>query len=200
MVLLAAALGSFGLSMVRISLSPAFVAGLQQVPGLGALPAACVNGGLAAYSGLALAVGGTPTVNTACLSRIQDAGDANLGAQPLVLLAVLAILGAAAAAGWGVRGQRVATGTLSTLAIALLVVSTPGLAGTFAGHFGHPATTITSGPETGLWVVTGLLLLVELAQLGSTGVGWARLALAPLEDLDPAPRGRASARDRSRRR
>ena len=60
LLLLLAAAGLFAVSMVRISFSPAFIAELQQLPGLGTLPAACVDGGIAAYSGLTLATGGDP--------------------------------------------------------------------------------------------------------------------------------------------
>src|ERR1039458_6908374 len=58
LLLLLSALGSLVLSMVRISFSPVFIAELQRFPGLGTLPAACVNGGIASYSGLSLATGG----------------------------------------------------------------------------------------------------------------------------------------------
>src|ERR1039458_10250002 len=137
LLLLLSALGSLVLDMVRISFSPVFIAELKRLPGLGTLPAACVNGGIASYSGLSLATGGAPSVNAACLTRIQDAAQASLGVQPLVLVAVLAILGAAA---------------------------------------------VTSGPDAGLWVVGGLLLLSVLAQLAVSGLVWARGALAPLEE------------------
>jgi hypothetical protein len=187
LLLLVAAIGSFGLSMVRISFSPAFIAGLQQLPRPVTLPAACVNGGIAAYSGLSLAAGGAPTVNAGCLRQIQDPGQANLGIQPLALLAALAILGAAAVTAWGPPGHRRATGVLSVVSAALLVVNTLRLVDVFAGHFGQGTAAITSGPDLGLWVVGGLLLLAVLAQVGSAGLGWARQALAPLEDGAPAP-------------
>ena len=180
---LLAALGSFGFAMVRISFSPALIAQLQQLPSLGRLPTACVSGGIAAYSGLALAAGGAPTVNAACLSQIQNAGQANLGTQPLALLALLIIVAAAAVTAWGPRGQRLATGVLCVVAGGLLVVNTLNLAHVFASHFHQGASAITSGPDLGLWVVAGLLLLVVLAQLGSAGLDWARRALAPLEEI-----------------
>jgi hypothetical protein len=192
LILLLVVLGGFGLGMVRISFSPAFIAELQQVPALGPLPAACVSGGIAAYSGVALAAGGAPVANTACLSQIQNTAQANLGIQPLAVLAVLAILAAAAVAAAAPRWDRSLCSLLSLAAGALLVVNAVRLAGVFAAHFGHGATAITSGPDLGLWVVTGLLLLVVLAQLGSAGLDWARRALAPLEDGDPAgPRSAA---------
>jgi hypothetical protein len=183
LLLLLSALGSLVLSMVRISFSPVFIAELQRFPGLGTLPTACVNGGIASYSGLSLATGGAPTVNAACLSRIQDAAQASLGVQPLVLVAVLAILGAVGVTVWGMRWHRLTSGVLSICATVLLVVDAPNLAQVFAGHFGHGASAVTSGPDTGLWVVDGLLLLSVLAQLTSAAVAGARNALAPLEEL-----------------
>jgi hypothetical protein len=186
LLLLLAVIGSFGLGMVRISFSPAFITELQQLPGLGALPSACVSGGLATYSGLSLVAGGTPAVNAACLSKIQDTGQANLGIQPLALLAVLAVLGAAAVTIRASRGHRLVCAVLSVVAGALLVVNASRLAQVFASHFGRGAAAITSGPDLGLWVVTGLLLLVVLAQLGSAGLGWARRALAPIEEFGEA--------------
>ncbi|MGO8685804.1 MAG: hypothetical protein ACLQT7_01275 [Candidatus Dormibacteria bacterium] len=181
LVLLAAVLGSFALGMVRISFSPAFIAELQQIPSLGKLPAACVSGGIASYSGLALAGGGDPTINSACLTQIRDAGQANLGVQPLALLALAAVLAAGAVCAWAPRLRRLATAALCLVAGALLVVSAVDLARVFAAHFTPGSDTIASGPDLGLWVAAGLLLLVVLAQLGSAGLEWARRALAPLE-------------------
>ncbi|HAW09541.1 MAG: hypothetical protein ABSC16_05715 [Candidatus Dormibacteria bacterium] len=186
LLLLLAAAACFGVSMVRISFSPSFIAALQQLPGLGALPTACVNGGIAAYSGLTLATGGDPTVNAACLSHIRDAGQANLGVQPLTLLAGLAIVGAVALIVWGPRGHRLLSGALSLVAGTLLVLNALQLGQVFAGHFGRGASAITSGPDLGLWVVLGLLVLVPLVQLVAAGVGWVRLALAPIEEGSPA--------------
>ena len=183
LLLLLAALGSLVLSMVRISFSPLLLSELQQFPGLGKLPAACVSGGIASYSGLSLAAGGSPTVNAACLSRIQDAAQANLGVQPLVLVAVLAIIGTVGVTVWGPRWHRLASGVLSACAALLLLVNAPQLAQAFAGHFGQGASAVTSGSDVGLWVVDGLLLLVVLAQLASAGVAWARRALAPLDEM-----------------
>jgi len=183
LLLLLAALGSFGFAMVRISFSPTLIAELQQIPSLGRLPSACVSGGIATYSGLALAAGGSPSVNAACLTRIQDAGQANLGSQPLALLALLVIAAAVAVTAWSPRGQRLATGGSGVLACGLLVVNTLNLAHVFAGHFHQGASAIVSEPDLGLWVVAGLLLLVVLAQLGSAGLDWARRALAPLEEI-----------------
>ncbi|MGA9112856.1 MAG: hypothetical protein WB802_03525 [Candidatus Dormiibacterota bacterium] len=188
LLLLLAAAGCFGASMVRISFSPAFISELQQLPGLGALPAACVNGGIAAYSGLSLAIGGDPTVNAGCLSNIQDAGQANLGVQPLALLAGLAILGAMALIVWGPRGHRLTSGVLSLVAGTLLELNALHLGQVFAGHFGRGASAIVSGADPGLWVALGLLVLVPLVQLSAAGVGWARLALAPIEDGAPPAR------------
>ena len=188
LLLLLAAAGCFGVSMVRISFSPTFIAELQQLPGLGALPAACVNGGIAAYSGLTLVIGGDPTVNAACLSNIQSAGQANLGVQPLALLAALGIAGALALIVWGRRGHRLLSGALSLAAAVLLALNAPHLGQVFAAHFGRGASAITSGPDLGLWVVLGLLVLVPLVQLGAAGVGWALLALAPIEEGTPARR------------
>src|ERR1035441_7058055 len=127
LLLLLAALGSLVLSMVRISFSPLLLSELQRYPGLGTLPAACVNGGIASYSGLSLAAGGSPMVNGACLSRIQDAAQADLGVQPLVLVAVLAILGAVGVTVWGPRWHRLTSGVLSVCAAVLLVVNAPNL-------------------------------------------------------------------------
>jgi hypothetical protein len=183
LLLLLAALGSFGFSMVRISFSPALIAELQQLPSLGSLPAACVNGGIAAYSGLALAAGGSPHVNAACLTHVRDAGQANLGIQPLALIALLFVVAAAAVTVWGPRGQRLATSLLGVAAMGLLVANTLNLAHVFAGHFGQGASAIASGPDLGLWVVASLLLVVVVAQIGSAGLGWARQALAPLEEV-----------------
>ena len=101
LLLLFFALGSLFLGMVRISFSPVFIAELQRLPGLGTLPAACVDGGIASYSGLSLATGAAPSVNAACLTHIQDAAQASLGVQPMVLVAVLAILGAVGITLWG---------------------------------------------------------------------------------------------------
>ena len=181
LLLLFSALGSLVLGMVRISFSPVFIAELQRLPGLGTLPAACVDGGIASYSGLSLATGAAPSVNAACLTHIQASAQASLGVQPLVLVAVLAILGAVGITLWGPRWHRLASGPLSVGAAVLLAVDAPNLAGVFAGHFGHGASAVTSGPDVGLWVVDGLLLLVVLVQLASAGVAWARGALAPLE-------------------
>jgi len=177
--------------MVRISFSPLLLSELQRFPGLGTLPAACVNGGIASYSGLSLAAGGAPTVDTACLSRIQDAAQANLGVQPLVLVAVLAILGAVGITVWGPRWHRLTSGVLSICAALLLLVDAPNLAQAFAGHFGHGASAVTSGPDAGLWVVDGLLVVVVLAQLASAGVAWARRALAPLDEREAGGSARA---------
>jgi hypothetical protein len=182
LLLLLSALGSLVLGMVRISFSPVFIAELQRLPGLGTLPAACVNGGIASYSGLSLATGGAPSVNAACLTRIQDAAQASLGVQPLVLVAVLAILGAVGITVWGPRWHRLTSGVLSSCAAVLLAVDVPNLAQAFAGHFGHGAAAVTSGPDAGLWVVGGLLLLSVLAQVAVSGLVWARGALAPLEE------------------
>jgi hypothetical protein len=189
--LLLAALGCLVLNMVRISFSPLLLSELQRFPGLGTLPAACVNGGIASYSGLSLAAGGAPTVDTACLSRIQDAAQANLGVQPLVLVAVLAILGAVGITVWGPRWHRLTSGVLSICAALLLLVDAPNLAQAFAGHFGHGASAVTSGPDAGLWVVDGLLVVVVLAQLASAGVAWARRALAPLDEREAGGSARA---------
>jgi len=156
---------------------------LQRLPGLGTLPAACVYGGIASYSGLSLATGAAPSVNAACLTRIQDAAQAGLGVQPLVLVAVLAILGAVGVTLWGPRWHRLTSGVLSVCAAVLLAVDAPNLAQAFAGHFGHGTSAVTSGPDTGLWVVDGLLLMVVLAQLAVSGFIWARGALAPLEEV-----------------
>jgi hypothetical protein len=184
--LLLAALACLYLSMVRISFSPLLLSELQRFPGLGTLPPACVSGGIASYTGLSLAAGGAPTVNTACLSRIQDAAQADLGVQPLVLVAVLVILGAVAVTVWGPPWHRLTSALLGAGAALLLLVNAPLLAQVFAGHFGHGASAVTSGPDPGLWVVDGLLLLVVLAQLASAGVAWARRALAPLDDTTEA--------------
>ena len=73
----------------------------------------------------------------------------------------------------------------------MLVVNAPNLAQAFAAHFGHGASAVTSGPDAGLWVVDGLLLLSVLAQLAVSGLVWARGALAPLEE--PHPGGSTSA-------
>ena len=183
LLLLLSALGSLVLDMVRISFSPVFIAELKRLPGLGTLPAACVNGGIASYSGLSLATGGAPSVNAACLTRIQDAAQASLGVQPLVLVAVLAILGAVGVTLWGPRWHRLTSGVLSVCAAVLLVVNAPNLAQAFATHFGHGASAVTSGPDAGLWVVDGLLLLVVVVQLASAGIAWARRALAPFEEI-----------------
>ena len=188
LLLLLAAAGCFGVSMVRISFSPTFIAELQQLPGLGALPAACVNGGIAAYNGLTLVIGGDPTVNAACLSNIQDAGQADLGVQPLALLAALAMVGAVGLILGGWRGHRLLSGALSLVAAILLALNAPHLGQVFAGHFGRGASAITSGPDLGLWVALGLLVLVPLVQLGAAGVGWALLALAPIEGAPPSGR------------
>jgi hypothetical protein len=183
LLLLLSALGSLVIGMVRISFSSVFITELERFPGLGTLPPACVNGGIASYSGLSLATGGAPAVNAACLTRIQDAAQASLGVQPLVLVAVLAILGAVGITVWGPRWHRLTSGVLSVCAAVLLVVNAPSLAQVFAGHFGHGASAVTSGPDAGLWVVDGLLLLVVLAQLASAGLAWARHALAPLDEI-----------------
>jgi hypothetical protein len=183
LLLLLSALGSLVIGMVRISFSSVFITELERFPGLGTLPPACVNGGIASYSGLSLATGGAPSVNAACLTRIQDAAQASLGVQPLVLVAVLAILGAVGITVWGPRWHRLTSGVLSVCAAVLLFVNAPSLAQVFAGHFGHGASAVTSGPDAGLWVVDGLLLLVVLAQLASAGLAWARRALAPLDEI-----------------
>jgi hypothetical protein len=182
LLLLLAALGSMVLGVVRISFSPVFIAELQRLPGLGSLPAACVSGGIASYSGVALATGGAPSVNAACLTRIQDAAQAGLGVQPLILVAILAILGAVGITVWGPRWHRLASGALSIGAALLLLVDAPNLAQAFAGHFGQGALAVSSGPDTGLWVVDALLLLTVLAQLAAAGLAWARRALAPLDE------------------
>jgi hypothetical protein len=183
LLLLLSALGSLVIGMVRISFSSVFITELERFPGLGTLPPACVNGGIASYSGLSLATGGAPSVNAACLTRIQDAAQASLGVQPLVLVAVLAILGAVGITVWGPRWHPLTSGVLSVCAAVLLVVNAPSLAQVFAGHFGHGASAVTSGPDAGLWVVDGLLLLVVLAQLASAGLAWTRRALAPLDEI-----------------
>ena len=58
----------------------------------------------------------------------------------------------------------------------------PNLDQAFASHFGHGGSAVTSGPDTGLWVVDGLLVLIVLAQLTVSGFVWARGALAPLDE------------------
>ena len=65
---------------------------------------------------------------------------------------------------------------------ALLGVTALDLDQVFAHHFHQGSSAISSGPDLGLWIVAALLLLVILAQLGSAGLEWARLALAPLDD------------------
>jgi hypothetical protein len=50
---------------------------------------------------------------------------------------------------------------------------------------------VTSGPDAGLWVVDGLLVVVVLAQLASAGVAWARRALAPLDEREAGGSARA---------
>ncbi len=54
--------------MVTITFNPVLVADLQAI-GQG-LPAACVSGGIATYSGVSLALGTAPSVDTACLTRL----------------------------------------------------------------------------------------------------------------------------------
>ena len=184
LLLLLSALGSLLIGMVRISFSSVFITELQRLPGLATLPPACVNGGIASYSGLSLATGGAPSVNAACLTRIQDAAQAGLGVQPLVLVAVLAVLGAVGITVWGPRWHHLTSGVLSVCAAVLLVVNAPNLAQAFAAHFGHGASAVTSGPDAGLWVVDGLLLLVVVVQLASAGIAWARRALAPFDEPD----------------
>jgi hypothetical protein len=184
LLLLVAALASFAVSLARISFSPAFIAELQQVPSLGKLPAACVSGGIASYSGLALALGGNPSVNSACLTQVRDAGQANLGVQPFALLGLLAVLAAGAVCAWAPRLWRLVSGALCLVAVGLLVMTTLNLGEVFARHFTRGSDAVASGPDLGLWVTCGPLLLVVLAQVGSVGLEWAREALAPLEQGD----------------
>jgi hypothetical protein len=106
-------------------------------------------------------------------------------------VAVLAILGAVGITVWGPRWHRLTSGVLSICAALLLLVDAPNLAQVFAGHFGHGASAVTSGPDAGLWVVDGLLVVVVLAQLASAGVAWARRALAPLEEREAGGSARA---------
>ena len=87
---------------------------------------------------------------------------------------------------WGPRGHRLPSGVLSLVAGTLLVLNALQLGQVFAGHFGRGASAIISGADLGLWVVLGLLVLVPLVQLVAAGVGWVRLALAPIEEGAPA--------------
>ena len=161
LLLLLSALGSLVLSMVRISFSPVFIAELQRFPGLGTLPTACVNGGIASYSGLSLATGAAPSVNAACLTHIQDAAQASLGVQPMVLVAVLAILGAVGITLWGPRWHRLASGLLSAGAAVLLVWA--GTVEAFVSQYHQPVIPYS------LKIAFGLC---ELASL-SFFLGWA---------------------------
>ena len=77
---------------------------------------------------------------------------------------------------------------LSLVAGTLLELNALHLGQVFAGHFGRGASAIVSGADPGLWVALGLLVLVPLVQLSAAGVGWARLALAPIEDGAPPAR------------
>ena len=185
LILLLGALAGLGLGMARITFSPSLLAELNQIPGLGSLPRACVTGGIAAYSGLTLVWGGPPAVNTACLSRVQDAAQANLGIQPLALVGALLILAAVLITIWAPPRHRPVTALLSLVAAVLLLVEAARLGGVFARHFGGAGTAVVSEPDLGLWVVDGLLLAAALAPLIVAAAGWAERALAPVEDLEP---------------
>jgi hypothetical protein len=181
-VLLLAALGFFTLSMVRIGFDPGLMKQLQQIPGAGGLPAGCVSGGIAGYSGWVLALGGSPLVNHGCLSDVQNAAGGDVGWQPLVVVAALSVLGAAVVSALGRRWFRGITISLCVLAAALLLVNSLRMAGVLEAHFGVPAGLVVSGPDPGLWVVGGLLVAVTLANLGAPVPELVRQALAPIEE------------------
>lgn len=185
LILLLAALVSLGLSMARITFSPGLLAELNALPGLGSLPQACVTGGIAAYSGLTLVWGGAPAVNAACLSQVQDSGQANLGIQPPALAAALLILGAVLITVRAPRRHGLMTAGLCLVAAVLLLVDALRLGGVFASHFGRGGSAVVSEPDLGLWVVDGLLLVVASAPLAAAAAGWVERALAPAEELEP---------------
>jgi hypothetical protein len=185
-LLLLGALAGFALGMVTIAFSPLLVSELQQLPG-GGLPDACVNGGIATYTGLALVLGVAPSVDTGCLSHLGgDAGAAAVGIQPLAAVAAVLVVGALAATVWGWRWWRPVSLVLTLLAVALLLGDFLGFAGVFEARFGVGADAVAGEPAPGLWVVAGLLVAACLAHAGAATVGWARRALEPIET--PRPR------------
>lgn len=181
-LLLLAAIGAYAVSMVRIGFDPGLMKELQQTPGSGALPSACVNGGIASYSGLVLALGGAPGVNHGCLGDVQNAAGGSVGWQPLVIVAALFILGAAAVSAVGRRWFRGVTISLCVLAAAVLLTNSLRMAGVLQVHFGIPGGLVASSPDLGFWVVTGLLLVVVLANLAAPVPELVRQALAPIEE------------------
>jgi hypothetical protein len=186
-LLLIAALGAFGVSMVRIGFDPALIKELQQLPGSGGLPAGCVNGGIAGYTGIVLALGGAPSVNHGCLTDVVNAAGGDVGWQPLVVLAAIAILGAAAASAWGRRWYRGMTTGFCLLAAALLFFNSMRMAGVLEAHFGIPGGLVSSAPDPGFWWVGALLVVVALANLAAPVPELVRQALAPIEDpFEPA--------------
>jgi len=180
LLLLFSALGSLVLGMVRISFSPVFIAELQRLPGLGTLPAACVDGGIASYSGLSLATGAAPSVNAACLTHIQDSAQASLGVQPLVLVAVLAILGAVGITLWdraGIAWRAARSASAPPSCWPWMRPISPGYS---------PATSATGrrrSPAGRMWD-SGRRRAAASGRAGPARLGWvawARGALAPLE-------------------
>ncbi len=179
-ILLILALLGFELGMVTITFNPVLVADLQQI-GQG-LPAACLSGGIATYSGISLALGTAPSVDTACLTRLQgDAGAAGAGIQPLVVAALVIVLVALVANLWSWRWSRALGLGLPILAALLLLIEALQFAGVFQALFHLGADAVAGEPSGGLWVVEGLLVAACLPGSALLVVGWARRALAPLE-------------------
>ncbi|MGD0832854.1 MAG: hypothetical protein ABSA40_00325 [Candidatus Dormibacteria bacterium] len=181
-LLLLAALGAFSVNMVRIGFDPGLIKDLQQIPGSDGLPAGCVNGGIASYSGVVLALGGSPSVNRTCLTDVVNTAGGDVGWQPLAVLAALAILGAAAASAWGRRWYKGMTTGLCLVAAALLFVNSMRMAGVLEAHFGIPGGLVVSAPDPGFWWVGALLVVVALANLAAPVPELVRQALAPIED------------------
>jgi hypothetical protein len=180
-VLLLAALGALALGMLTVTFNPVLVTELEQMGQR--LPAACLDGGIATYSGAALAFGTAPGVDTACLAHLErGAGDAAAGVQLPVLAAALLMAGGVAAALGGWRWSGAAGLVLAAAAAAVLGAEALGFSGAFESRFLGGADAVAVQPAIGLWVVLALLGCACLAAAGPATARWVRRALAPLEE------------------
>jgi hypothetical protein len=185
-VLLLAALASFGMGMVTITFDQSLISELQQVNH--PLPAACLQGGIATYSGMTMTVDAPPSIDTGCFPFLgAAASDARVGVQPLAVAGALAVLAALAANLWWRRGALIAASLLPLLAAALLLVNAWLFPSAFRSRFHLQAATVVGVPATGLLVALGLLVAAPLVHAVAAGAGWAARALAPIEAPSRAP-------------
>jgi hypothetical protein len=192
--LLTATLACFFLSVVRISFDQAAIDQIRQVaPNVGQPPQTCIDDGLVSYTGISLLTNSPPGINRACLSNVRDAGDAQLGVQPVVVVAALLLLAAIVSASLGRRWHRLLVAGLATVALVLMVVNNLRFFDAFQAHFGGAGpvagpSLLQSQASAGFWAVTGLLAAACVTALGYEGVRLSRRALAPIGEEQGAAR------------